>query len=206
MDDITPERWLSVPGYEGRYEVSDQGTVRTLRRPRVKGGPLKPWAGEWGHLHVNLRRDGQQKQWAVHRLVALIFIGPCPDGLEVRHLDGNPANNAVDNLAYGTHAENMQDMIAHGTSYWANVTHCPQDHEYTPENTWVEYHSDGHPRKRVCRTCLKERSKAWRDAHRDPRRVCPQCGQQFVRSPGPGNQKYCSKECSKAARKAWRVA
>lgn len=59
----------------------------------------------------------------VHRLVALVFLGPPRDGDEVRHLDGKPSNNVVKNLAWGTHLENMQDMVRHGTQ--GAYTHPP---------------------------------------------------------------------------------
>src|SRR5580704_3594908 len=165
FDDL--ERYLPVPGYEGLYEVSDHGNVRSLRKPRADGAPMRTSAGEWGHLRLKLCRDGRRQHWAVHRLVALAFIGPCPDGMEVRHLDGNPANNrwapgstpeearaAGGNLFYGTHAENMQDLIEHGTSHWANQAHCINGHELTADSTYVQYHPDGRIKKRMCRRYL----------------------------------------------------
>ena len=55
----------------------------------------------------------------IHQLVLETYVGPCPDGMECRHLDGNPTNNNLDNLCWGTHTENMQDMTRHGT----HITH-----------------------------------------------------------------------------------
>ncbi len=55
-------------------------------------------------------------RWDIHRLIAHVFIGECPSGELVRHLDGNPSNNVVENLAYGTHKQNMSDAIIHGTT------------------------------------------------------------------------------------------
>jgi hypothetical protein len=69
-------------------------------------------ANESGHLRVRI--DGVAEY--VHRLVLRAYVGPCPDGQEVRHLDGNPANNSVANLAYGTRSENIADMHGHGTA------------------------------------------------------------------------------------------
>jgi hypothetical protein len=86
----------------------------------------------------------------VHSLVAEAFIGPRPIGLEVRHLDGDSTNNAVDNLRYGTHAENMQDRVKHGRDPQALRTHCPHGHGYTPENTYMQ--SAGGRGCRACRT------------------------------------------------------
>lgn len=113
------ERWLPIPGYEGFYEVSDHGRARSLsrmsaqglRRGRIrKAHPLKN-----GYLQLLLYAYGECKGFYVHQLVAMAFIGPCPEGMEVRHLDGVKTNNAESNLAYGTHLENMADTIRHGT-------------------------------------------------------------------------------------------
>ena len=63
------------------------------------------------------------------------FAGPCPGGLEIRHLDGDAANNRLSNLAYGTSSENGYDITRHGRNNHANKTHCDNGHEFTPENT-----------------------------------------------------------------------
>ena len=100
------ERWLPIPGFEG-YEVSDQGRVRsTLRRkPHI----LHP-GGSRGYWMVGLRRDGQDHPRSIHRLVALTFLGPCPEGMEVCHGDGNPHNNTPQNLRYDTREANADDV------------------------------------------------------------------------------------------------
>lgn len=82
------------------------------------------------------------------------FAGPCPEGLEVRHLDGDPANNRLTNLCYGTHSENVQDSLRHGTHAQARKDHCNAGHEFTPENTYIRP-DNGY---RQCRTCYIERS------------------------------------------------
>ena len=103
MDDATPERWLPVVGYESLYEVSSYGQVKSYHRnpPRI----LRPETTR-GYLYLNLCHDGQQEHVAVARLVALAFLGPTPAGMEIRHLDGDSANNVLTNLVYGTHGEN----------------------------------------------------------------------------------------------------
>jgi hypothetical protein len=86
------------------------------------------------------------------------FVGLRPKGLETRHLDGDPSNNQLSNLAYGTSSENHLDMVRHGTHAFSSRTHCDQGHEYTIKNTHVRKSG-----ARLCRACLKDRSQAWRD-------------------------------------------
>jgi hypothetical protein len=123
------ERWEPVPGYEGLYEVSDHGRVRSLDRLQdarnrygamtrlLKGGIIKPSAHrDWGHQRVGLRRNGKKQRFMVHRLVGLVFLPPAPPEKPlVLHRDGNPANNHVSNLYWGDNKENSQDAVAHGT-------------------------------------------------------------------------------------------
>src|SRR5689334_22814272 len=117
------EEWKSVSGYSD-YEVSNLGRVRSWR---IKGNTTKPVTksrllkfATCGHKQkyyaVKLYRDNVGKSHRVHRLVLEAFVGPMPEGLEVRHLDGDSFNNRLDNLAYGTHAENMEDQKRHGTA------------------------------------------------------------------------------------------
>jgi hypothetical protein len=118
MDEATPERWLPVIGWEGLYEVSDWGRIRSVRH----------WANGWrggqilklrpcphgGHLQVHLSDSGRRAMAYVHQMVAVAFIGPCPPGEETRHWDGDTENNRPSNLLYGTSAENAQDRVRHG--------------------------------------------------------------------------------------------
>ena len=108
------ENWKAIPGYEGLYEVSDLGNVRSLPRPRTKGGVLKQGKTTEGYKQVALCREGKSSQRLVHRLVLLAFKGP--SDLETRHLNGVNTDNALLNLEYGTGVENAQDRAIHGTS------------------------------------------------------------------------------------------
>jgi hypothetical protein len=126
MDDVTAERWLPVPGYEGLYLVSDLGHIRSLRRMTPAG-----WRGgrslrtpprkSDGYPQVALFRDGHGRTVLVHALVASAFLGPRPPGQEVRHLDGDASSavlrdtDGIQRLAYGTRLENQHDSIRHGT-------------------------------------------------------------------------------------------
>lgn len=146
------EQWRPIPGYERTYAVSSLGRVYSLPRPTTSGGLLKGSPDKHGYPKVNLVQDGKQRTRRTHVLVALTFLGPCPDGMEIRHLDGT-RNPALSNLAYGTHAENMRDMQAHGTCSSSNKTHCPHGHEYAGDNVVIY---DG---RRYCRECRRQR---WR--------------------------------------------
>lgn len=119
------ERWLPVVGYEGYYEVSDCGRVRSLdrviedrrgRRRWLVGRVLRTCRGNQnGHVMVSLYTEGERGPRWIHRLVLEAFIGPCPEGTECCHNDGNPANNALSNLRWDTPKSNAADSLRHGT-------------------------------------------------------------------------------------------
>lgn len=114
------EQWKSVVGYKYLYEVSDMGRVRRIGKKEgaVVGRILRPWKTSKGYLTVSVY-DGHNHKTNknIHRLVAKAFIGSPPVGKkEIRHLDGNPANNYVYNLAWGNGDENRADMVRHGRS------------------------------------------------------------------------------------------
>lgn len=155
------EEWRAIPGWEGLYEVSSDGRVRSLpystpTRGTQRGRMLKAAPDTRGYPAVHLCDNGTElrrhRLVRVHILVALAFIGPRQDGMEVRHLDDVKTNNNLDNLAYGTHAENMADSMRNGTHVALvklSATHCKVGHEYTPDNLRVL--SNG--KTRSCRTC-----------------------------------------------------
>jgi hypothetical protein len=109
---LEKERWLPVSGFPA-YEVSDLGRVRSVRAGRL----LKPARiNSLGHLQVKLYRNGKQHGRLVHRLVLEAFVGPCPPGMEARHVATNDtSNNRLTNLAWGTYSENEADKKIHGT-------------------------------------------------------------------------------------------
>ena len=108
----TSETFLSVPGYEGLYEVSNLGNVKTLRKGRL----LTQCSDKNGYKGVCLTKDGKSRTIQVHRLVAMAFL-PNPENLpEVNHKDESHDNNCVENLEwiskkgnrnYGTYRERM---------------------------------------------------------------------------------------------------
>lgn len=114
------EVWLPVIGSDGWYEVSDLGRVRSWyngrwgRRTDPKLLSISPNCIS-GYLDVLLTIDGRKTTRAVHRLVSEAFLGPRPDGLEVRHINGVKTDNRPGNLRYGTKKENAWDRTLHGT-------------------------------------------------------------------------------------------
>jgi hypothetical protein len=169
-DDRSPasvEHWAAIPGYESTYEVSNLGRVRSIPRAVVQanswgiferkmpGVLLRPWIAPAGYPNVNLHG----KRHTVHELVALAFLGPRPDGLWIRHLDGDPSNNSPSNLAYGTPSENALDMVSHGTHHEIRRERCPRRHPLAGENLLPSAVKVG---KRVCRSCNRAHSEARR--------------------------------------------
>lgn len=151
---------MEVPKYPD-YEVSDNGEVRSKARitRNGRGAYLRPvtvlaqHTSPKGYQNVGLYRDGKYKRHQVHRLVALAFLGPSQ--LQVRHLNGKPADNRLENLAYGTNAENQKDSMNHGTHGFASRTHCKRGHEFTEENTYRYTRMNG-TAARQCRACRRK--------------------------------------------------
>lgn len=124
------EHWRDINGYEGRYQVSDLGRVKSL--PFAQGYLLK--TGEKaqrvtrekilaqqrtnaGYMIVHLHKDNERKAFTVHRLVARAFIPG--DALTVNHIDGNKTNNAAANLEWNTYTENLDHAVRVGLNLQA---------------------------------------------------------------------------------------
>jgi len=105
------EQWKDIIDYQGYYQVSSCGNVRHVRNGILK---LTKRNRQTEYMCVHLSINGKSKVLSVHRLVAIAFLGKPPIGHEVRHLDGNPQNNHLDNLAWGTKKENRRDRSLHG--------------------------------------------------------------------------------------------
>lgn len=118
------EIWRNVNGYEGLYEVSNLGRVRSLDRIVFrKDGRETTFYGKImssrstttsKYIYVDLCKDGIRKHYTVHSLVARAFIGDYKRPYEVNHIDGDITNNSVDNLEIVTHLENIQHSIRYG--------------------------------------------------------------------------------------------
>ena len=105
------ENWRDIPGYEGRYMVSDQGRVRSLLTNRI----LRQALFHSGYVYVCLKdARGGQRNRTTHSLVLLAFVGPPLPKQEVRHWNGIRGDNRLSNLCYGTKVENWADRERHG--------------------------------------------------------------------------------------------
>lgn len=99
-----------IPGFPG-YQVTDDGRVwsETTRRWRAAS------AGFGGYPSLDLWLHGRPYRKLVHRLVLEAFVGPCPEGMEGCHSNGNPRDNRLSNLRWDTRTENHRDAVKHGT-------------------------------------------------------------------------------------------
>lgn len=162
--DTADERWLPIVDWEGLYEASDLGRIRRLRGRNGWGyynkvTVLKPSVSKQGYYMVRLWRDQVPKGYMVHRLIARTFLGPRPDGLEIRHLNDDKLDNRVVNLTYGTHRENMLDIVRNGNHDRASLTHCAIcGKPYDEANTYIP---PDRPNIRLCRNCMRRRRREY---------------------------------------------
>lgn len=120
------EQWRHIPGYNGKYEVSTLGRVRSfalssrasVEYPYI----LKPKMSEHGYCSVCLYKNGKREYHMIHRLVATAFIPNVSKNPEVNHKDGDKSNNEVSNLEWVTSSENMKHSFAAGL-------HVPSEHQ-----------------------------------------------------------------------------
>ncbi len=123
MNTIEVERWAPVFGYEGFYDVSTLGRVRSIMRTvqigsnlrTARGGPVSPILGSRGYYVVNLTANGKRRQLFLHKLVLEAFVSRRPDGMEACHNDGNRLNCSLENLRWDTRSGNHKDKRKHGT-------------------------------------------------------------------------------------------
>ncbi len=129
------EIWKPIPGYGGHYLASSLGRIMTKERlvekrhrtgkimvQRYRARILSPSPDKNGYLSVSIGFNNKTMNLRVHRGVLEAFVGPCPSGMECCHGDGNPPNNRVENLRWGTPVENAQDRKMHG-NYAAGQDH-----------------------------------------------------------------------------------
>lgn len=111
------EKWLPAKGFEGRYEVSDQGRMRRIKNLGsgrfAKGYILNPKPNSRGYLRTTLYVDGKRHNIAIHLIVLKTFVGPRPPGHVTNHKNGDKTDNRLDNLEWVSQAENVAHAIEH---------------------------------------------------------------------------------------------
>jgi hypothetical protein len=127
------EKWADITGYEGLYQVSNWGKVksisRTIRRSNgrlhtVKEKYLKLFPDNCGYMVAYLNKSGKKHNFRVHRLVAKAFIPNLKNKPQVNHKDGNKTNNNVENLEWCTNGENQIHAFQNGLNHHKSLFGC----------------------------------------------------------------------------------
>lgn len=136
MNNVTlTETWKPVCGYEGFYEVSNCGRIKSLvawngheyyHRKKI----MKQSRTTTGYKKVELYKDGKRKSHKVHRLVAIAFIPNPKNKPHINHIDGNTVNNSVDNLEWCTPKENVDHALATGLKKTIELDKKPLEQDY----------------------------------------------------------------------------
>ena len=113
---------LPVPSSAGIY-VDVDGNVYSDRQGSLRMLKKCPNANGYPQYQVGVGRSGQRVRYA-HQLVMETFVGPRPEGMEVRHINGDPSDNRLENLAYGTHKRNYLDNALNGTQAYGENHHA----------------------------------------------------------------------------------
>lgn len=164
---ILSEKWLPVLGWEGFYEVSDMGRVRSIERvvecSNGRKQPVKAKVLVGGrraknpYRFVALSSPGREReQKNVSALVLEAFVGPRPAGQLARHLNDVKDDDRLENLAWGTVSENAYDRVNNGSDHNARKTHCANGHFYDKKNTYIKVDSLGRT-SRSCAECARDR-------------------------------------------------
>jgi len=119
------ETWKPIPDYP-LYEASDLGRIRSWNqasgrsKPRIMKTPTHP---KTGYSYVCICNKNGTRQFTVHRLILLAFVGPCPDGLQSCHYNGNRTDNRIDNLRWDSRKNNAIDKHRHNTTVMGEKVH-----------------------------------------------------------------------------------
>lgn len=163
--------WKDIVGYEGLYQVSDEGFVRSLdrviitkqnRRMFKKGIILKPeCCKSTGYMYINLNKNGKPKHCTVHRLVAQAFI-PNPENFDfVNHIDEDKTNNRADNLEWINNINNLKYSDA-----WRKGVNNRRDYNGENNPFYGKHHSE-ETRKHISEVCKQTAKKGWETRRRN---------------------------------------
>lgn len=134
------EIWKGVKGYEGIYEVSDFGNVRSLQRlikhresnTLVKEKIMKPFLSKSGYFIIRLNKNKIGKTYSIHQLVAIAFLNhkPCGYLLVVDHIDNNRLNNNLSNIQIVTNRENTSKRLTNHSSKYVGVAYDKNNNKW----------------------------------------------------------------------------
>lgn len=150
------ENWKAIVGYEGYYEVSDLGRVRSLDRYIGKrfyeGRLISTHFTKFGYERVELNKNNKAVKYTVHSLVAKAFIikPESDEVLDVCHGPNGKKDNSIGNLRWDTKSNNELDKQRDGTNPLVNKTHCSNGHPYSGSNLRSRVGKNG----RMTRGCL----------------------------------------------------
>ena len=127
---MTKEIFKPIPNYEGLYEVSNMGNVKSLKYGRERF--LKPSKHRYGYSLVSLSKNNVAKTWLLHQIIAMSFMGhkPCGYDLVIDHINNNPADNRLCNLQIISHRENIFKTQGQYSSQYKGV------HWHKVKNKW----------------------------------------------------------------------
>lgn len=146
MAKVDREIWKPIEGFEGHYEVSNTGKIKSLERQRItKGGGvtivherlLKQKISKFGYCEVSLLKNAKHKTFKVHRLVAFAFIPNPENKPEINHKDGNKLNNSASNLEWNTPLENKRHAYANGLNGGEHIAHRKSVNQYDTEHNFI---------------------------------------------------------------------
>jgi len=202
------EEWRPIPEWEGIYQVSNQGRVRSLDRIVLVGNthrklpsrPRKFTVLPKGYRQIQLHIDGTVKALLVHRLVLTVFHGPPPPGLEACHINGDTSDNRIENLMWDTHAANISDAVRAG-KHVGSAVRCPQGHDLDAGNTYLSAAGS-----RSCKKCRRRVSRESYERRKGspspPPRKCAGCDTPIPWPVRGRPRKWCSANCQQRTERA----
>ena len=155
------ESWKPIPEWEGYYEVSDRGRIRSVDRlvkhrgtslRQERGRIMSQHSNEYGYFYTMASRNGQTKRIWVHRAVLEAFVSSRPEGMVTMHLNNDPADNHVKNLQWGTQAENIRQCVEEGRQANLRKTRCRRGHPLAEPNLVPHIEMEG---RRACLCCYQ---------------------------------------------------